>query len=567
MKERLDAIVAEDRLTQAAFVELAAIYDNAAYVFLYLESNEQHVDYRALLPYRTAFFKNDVLDGRLRALCAQLNCEDPELEECRRAYVAHLDGKLTADPGRAEELEKLQEHVKEIARAGDRDQLALLGRLGLDISSGSARSIAYSVISATGDASRRAKLAGAMTTLRDKRLGALLETTDRMVAVRREDSRHRGFATPLDETMRRCSLSVEAARGLVDDYLVGAIEEHRALEAEIREVVGEVAAPMDHFGHYLRKLQGDLPVPLFDLQDCLGFVRRVAERVFGLTMSQLPDNGSQVLTVVVSRGEQVVGYINFDLWDAGRNRAANSTSGIRNRVDWGDIVQLPIAYVSCRFHRQPDGRDRITFQNVHSLFHETGHALNHLLVSKRLPTVSGLDYLPLERIEDLSMWHERWVYHPDFVDHLDLSADERAGMEFCQRAKILEYQRTHVERAVTAALDFGVHGAEEGGLRAEFDRLDERFDISRYCSLGDYPVYFSWPMINANPGASFVYTRSAAASAEAFAPVLGRRLDDLDPAEFEGRFAACFDYDLPSGTPDIRSIFTSYRDLLGKPIS
>jgi oligopeptidase A len=567
MDARTETILSASELTEASFVELTAIYDNLAYVFLYLESNEQFVDYRPLLPFRDGFFRNDERDRRLLAMCERLCCTDLDIEQCRRAFVAHLVGKATADRGRAAELEELQERAKQIVLAGQQDQLAFLARLGADTSSGSADGAAYTVLSATADAARRTKLARALTALRDKRLEPLLETVDRMVTARRHLSREAGFPTVLAQTMRRCRVSVEVARGLVEDYLSLAIEEHVSLESEVRAAVGDVDPAVDHFGYYVRGLQRGRTVPLFDLDRCLNFIQVVVARVFGVRMRQLPDTGPHHLAFSVSQDDEVLGYVNFDLWDAGRGRAANATSGIRNRLDWGGMVQLPIAYVSCRFHRRPDGRDMITFQNVHSLFHEIGHAINHVLIRKRLPTLSGLNYLPLERIEDLSMWTEKWVYHPDFVDHLQLSADERDGVEFCQRVKVLEYRRTHVDRAVTAALDFAVHGATDGGLRTAYDDLDARFGISRYCSLGDFPVYFARPMINANPGTTFAYTRGAAASAEVFAPMLHQRLDDLSPAQFADTFTACFDFDAPSSSPDLRAIVAFYEDVLRRPAS
>ncbi|MET9914239.1 M3 family metallopeptidase [Streptomyces sp. NPDC006476] len=563
-KDRLEAILSKGTLTEPSFVELVAIYDNVAYVFLYLESNEQWVDYRPLLPYRDAFFRDDALDEKLLTMCRRLTCRDADLEECRRAYVEHLGAKRAADPASAQQLEQLREQAKELVQRGQADQLALLERLGARVDAGTADTIAYTLISTTPDAARRSKLSDAMTTLRDKRLGSLVETIDRMIAVRRETSRRKGFPTVLAETLQRCDIADEDARAMADSYLAAAIEEHVSLERDICGLIGDVGSPTDHFGHYVRRLQGEVSVPLFDLRACLDFLYQVAERVFGLTMRQIPDASPHVVTVVASRDDEPIGYINFDLWDSGRKRAANTTSGIRNRVDWENIVQLPIAYISCRFHRWPDGRDLITFQNVHSLFHEFGHAVNHILIRKRLPTLSGLDYLPLERIEDLSMWTEKWVYHPDFLDHLRLSAEERAGMRFCQKVKILEYRRTHVDRAVTSALDLAVHGSQAGGLREAFHGLDERFGISRYCSLGDFPVYFAWPMINANPGATFAYTRSAAVAASWFGPVLDRHLTDLNPADFDSTFTACFDFDVSSSKPDIRSIFAFYDDVLGR---
>ncbi|MBQ1089383.1 M3 family metallopeptidase [Streptomyces sp. B93] len=568
MKARLDEILAGSTLTEASFAEATAIYDNVAYVFLYLESNEEFVNYEWLLPYRDTFFRNAVDDARLLALCGDLHCTDSDIEASRLAYVEHLTAKRNTDQSRTDRLEQLQASAKDIVRAGQRDQLDLLGRLGLDTRGGSPEALAYTLISTTADASRRVKLSRAMEVLRDKRREALAEVIDRKISVRREISKGLGHATVLSETLRRSSVPGDAIRRLIDAYVVTALQEHAALESEIRETVTDTGPPMDHFGHYVRRLQGDLPVPLFDLRACLAFLTEVAQRVFGLRVRELPTSGTHVLTVSVSRGDEILGYINFDLWESDRKRiAANTTQGIRNRADWGGIVQHPVAYVSCRFHRRPDGRDLITFQNVHSLFHEFGHAVNHILIRKRLPTQSGLDYLPLERIENLSMWSEKWVYHPDLAEHFGLSAEERVGLDFCRRVKVLEYRRTHVDRAVTAALDFEVHGGAATGVREAFDALDNRFGISRHCDLGEFLPYFTWPMINTNPGASFTYLWGAAASAEMFAPLLTRRLSDLDPAEFEGTFTACFEFDEPSIAPDVQAVFDFYDATMKQSIS
>src|SRR5260370_38940101 len=57
MMARLRILLGMDALTEDAFVEICAIYNNVAYVFLYLESNEAHINYDRVLPWRSPLYR------------------------------------------------------------------------------------------------------------------------------------------------------------------------------------------------------------------------------------------------------------------------------------------------------------------------------------------------------------------------------------------------------------------------------------------------------------------------------------------------------------------------------
>lgn len=556
---RLREILDGPAITDDTFVEIASMYNNVAYVFLYLESNEKSVDYRRVLHWKSAFFEDPALDRRLLEKLEALRCANPDVEVSRVAYVEYLRSKGEGDPAETDEGEALKGAAKTVIEKTRQEQLEFLARLGVTAGSGNPSTSFYSLISSTENAETRAKLNLAMTKVRDQQLEPLLDIVDRMVQTRWRQSGSRGYPSVLAETLERCGISEGTAAGVLDKYLVRAMDSHAGLEAEIRDRVNAVGDPMAHFGYYVRTLQDGRTVPLFPLKECMSFIFSVAHRLLGLTVEHVPSRSPHVLTVAVRRDTELVGHINFDLWDSQQKELRNHTTGIRNRTEWKGIVQRPIAYVSCRFQRDGEGQERITFQNVHSLFHEFGHALNHLLLRKHLPTQSGLEYLPLERLENLSMWFEKWVYHPELADHLCMSDEERDGLRLCQHIKALEYRRSHVDRAVTSALDFEVHRSPELGLARAFEELDDRYGISRFCALGDFPAYFTWPMFQANPGANFAYLWGAADSAMMFEPFMDIAIADLAwKSEYEAWFGACLDFDEPSVEPDIEAVFRFY---------
>lgn len=568
MMARLRTLLGADALSEDAFVEICAIYNNVAYVFLYLESNEAHVNYERVLPWRDAFHHDTELDARLLDRLQALHCTHADTEEARTAYVTHLREKLATSDVTDDGLhEQLVAEAKTVLDASRRDAAALLARLG---SKGKANPQAtfYKLVAANGNAATRTKLSRAWRATRDRRLGELVPVVDRMVDARRRASREQGAESVLATTLTRCRIPEDVAWRFTEHYLVTSLARQERLDAEVLAATGapgDDGQAMDHFGHYVRMLQADREVPMFPVEGCLSFARHVMGRLFGLEVTEGVQTSPHVLVLDVTLDGGPVGQINLDLWDTGpRPRAANTTRGIRNRTEWHDIQQRPVAYVSCRFRRDDAGTSHITFQNTHSLFHEFGHAINHLLIRKRLPTQSGLEYLPLERLEDLSMWFEKWVYHPQFADHLGLSSSQMDGLRLCQDIKRLEYRRSHVDRAVTAALDFELHRRADGGIEEVFLGLDERYGVGAHCTLGDFPQYFTWPMFRANPGANFAYLWGAAASAQAFAPFLDVAVEDAPPPpEVRALFSSCFAFEEPSVEPDGDAVFAFYERTSG----
>ncbi|RKN38371.1 M3 family metallopeptidase [Streptomyces hoynatensis] len=561
MMTRLRAILDEPALTQETLVEIVSIFNNVAYVFLYLEANERHVNYERLLPWRDRFHKDPELDAGLARLLGDLRCEDAEAEDSRRRLLEQLRNKNRAkDPESEERMAELLAEAKGILGAVQQDQLALLNRLGVRVPGAAPSAVFYRLAAGTADPARRAKLARAWRVVRDRGQEPLAGVVDRIIGEQRRQAAAGGHATVLQETLAKCGVTEDTIEGFLERYLRRALERHGALAAEVAEATGASTAPLDHFGAYLRTVSGNRPLPQFALDECLDYAFAVARSAFGLEVRRASGTEHDVLTTTVWAGDEEVGQIHFDLWDTEHKTVkANTTTGIRNRADWRGLVQRPVAYVSCRFRRTPDGVPRITFQNVHSLLHEFGHAVNHLLIRKRIPNQSGLEYLPLERLENLSMWFEKWVFHAELGRRLSLGPEERAGLELCRRVKRLEYRSTYLDRAVTAALDFEVHRRPRGGVVDAFRRLDERFGLSPHCEVGDFLVYFTWPMLRANPGAYFAYLWGASDSGAMFA-----RFEPLTLVEVAARpglrelFAPCLDYDAPSSEPDVSAVFDFY---------
>lgn len=561
MLSRVEAILAEPPLTEETLVEIMAITNNVAYVFLYLEAVNDTESVQRLTPWRDAFDQNPDLDDRVLGRLLEMRCDDPDVEESRLEYIAHLRRRKIHDSSVDEEIGGLLDGAKALLDSMWREQRRLLERIthGGEIERPAVA--LHQLMSRMESSATRSKLARAWAAQRDPFSDRIATVIDEMVSLRRRQAEREGFPSPLDRSLRRSKVTHREIADFLDRYLEEATRCQRRLAEEVRDVAGDVADPLVHFEYALQTSFRGSTTPMFVLDDCLQYICEVARSVFGLTFQRVNGTHPEIITMSVWRGGDEIGHINFDLWDAGRKTiAANHTTGIRNRTDWSGRVQRPVAYVSCRFQRDPQGVDLITFQNVHSLYHEFGHAVNHLLVRKRISYQSGLEYLPPERLEYLSMWFEKWVYHPEFVRRMSLTSEDREAVERCRRIKLVEYRRTYVERGVTAAVDFDVHRRAEGTVRESFDRLDDRFGIAGHCAFGDVPGYFTWPMYMAKPGANFSYLWGAASSCENFEPFARLGLDEIAlKPELAAVFDVCFDFQLPTTVPDSGALFRFYE--------
>jgi oligopeptidase A len=560
MMVRLKAILAEPALTPQTLVEITAIFNNASYLFLYLEANDDHLNFTRLLPKRDIFYKNPSLDRCILAKLLASAFNDPRVEKSRRAYVRQLIEKIAAgDSSTEQKIENLKADAKRLEDAVTADQVSRLEKLGLPVGSLHPSTAFYHILSRTAQPETREKFARLWSLTGEKHRLEISEIIDRMIAIRW--GRGASGASPLAATLLKCHVNESSVAAFLERYIELALQEHQRLEEEIGKALGINSSPMAHFNYYLRRRFGRERAPLFNLDACLRYIFAVANAVFGLDISVTQDSVSRVIIADVTRNGIPVGKINFDLWGShGKDLGANYTLGMRNRANWGDIVQLPEAWVSCRFDVKRMEELLITFQNVHSLFHEFGHAINHLLIQEEIPNLSGLEYLPLERLEYLSMWFEKWVYHQAFGEFLDLSKKELSSLGLCQEAKKIEYRRTYVERAVTALLDFQCHRRNEATLSECFNEIDAKYRISRFVRFGDFPSYFTWPMYIANPGANFSYLYGAAWSCAYFCRLEGKNFSDIgdgfgEPAWFE----PCFRFDTTSIAPEPDSIFTFYR--------
>ena len=96
----------------------------------------------------------------------------------------------------------------------------------------------------------------------------------------------------------------------------------------------------------------------------------------------------------------------------------------RYRAD--GLLQLPVAYVECNFTPPVNGREsQLTHDEVVTVFHEFGHALNQLLTRIDVPDVSGINGVPWDAVELPSQFNENFAWQEEVLNFL--SSDVTSG--------------------------------------------------------------------------------------------------------------------------------------------
>jgi oligopeptidase A len=444
--------------------------------------------------------------------------------------------------------------MRGVLRQLDAGQLAFVQRLGADTSRAGPAVLLAETASRVANAATRTKLTEAWRRHVAADLDALTDVHDEALAVRRADAHAAGWSSVRARTFAACSVSEQEADAFLREFLVQALESQRELESAIRAATGAETDPMDHFGRYVRLNTGVARPPTFRLDAVIDLLCTIARRVLGVTVVPTAAHpAAHALTLHVSRAGTDLGTIDIDLLHPGdpdgpAGPAPGATTMAKARVL---CVLLP-------------GDDlRVTFGVAQTVCHEFGHALTHVLLNRRLPSASGVDHLPLERLECASTWWERWVYHPDFAAALDPAGDAAEALARARRLRALETWSTTLQCTVAAAVDMDVHSRADGGHREAYARLDQEFGLADHCTFADLPgflVHLTWQTA---PGAGFLYAWGAAASAAAFEPYRRVRIADLPAAGLPDDPARLWlDVSGPSPRPPVEAYFAFLQDVL-----
>jgi oligopeptidase A len=274
---------------------------------------------------------------------------------------------------------------------------------------------------------------------------------DAILRLRSEEAKLLGYDTYADLSLsRKMAGTVARAERLLEELLSvsydAAVRDLEAVRAfMIEHGASEEARDIRHWdvpywSERLREARYDYSEeqirPYFPMPRVLDGLFALAKRLFGMEVT--PADGEapvwhpdvRFFKVRSLDGEDVAAFYLDPYSRPAEKRGGAWMNEVYGRsrlfASAGRSSRLPVAYLICNGSLPVDGTPSLmTFREIETLFHEFGHALQHMLTRIDLGLASGIRNVEWDAVELPSQFMENWCYHRDTL--VGLSEHQETG--------------------------------------------------------------------------------------------------------------------------------------------
>ncbi|KAE8010466.1 hypothetical protein FH972_006834 [Carpinus fangiana] len=286
--------------------------------------------------------------------------------------------------------------------------------------------------------------------------------------------------------------------------------------------------------------------PFFSLPKVMGGLFDLAKKLFGIDiepadgLAPVWNKDVRFYCVNDSSGSPIA-YFYFDPY----SRPSEKRGGAwmdevvgRSRVlsRDGASARLPIAHMVCN-QSPPVGNkpSLMTFREVETVFHEFGHALQHMLTKQDEGLVSGIRGIEWDAVELPSQFMENWCYHRDtlmsIAKHYETgeSLPEEVYLKLLA-ARTFRAGSLSLRQIRFASVDLELHSRYvPGGLETIYDvdrRVSERTQVIPPLPEDRFLCGFSHIFAGGYAAGYYSYKWAEVLSADAFSAFEDAGLDD-----------------------------------------
>lgn len=159
----------------------------------------------------------------------------------------------------------------------------------------------------------------------------------------------------------------------------------------------------------------------FPLDQALLGMFQLVEQLFGITVREaicdhVWDQEVRLVELYDSNTEQLLGKIYLDLYLRDGKQGGAWMSEYAGRMVSEAGIQIPIAYLVGNFRPATEASPALlTHDDLLTLLHEFGHALQHILTKVDYLTLSGINGIPLDAVEFASQFMENWGWQEESI--------------------------------------------------------------------------------------------------------------------------------------------------------
>ncbi|MCT2387210.1 peptidyl-dipeptidase Dcp [Erwinia pyrifoliae] len=319
------------------------------------------------------------------------------------------------------------------------------------------------------------------------------EVIIRLAQVRAQQAKLLGFdsyaAWKLQDQMAKTpQAALEFMRKIVPAATARAQREADDIQAVIdRQKGGFAVAPWDwqFYAEQVRRAKYDLDEseikPYFELNNVLeNGVFYAATRLYGITFKPRPDlpvyqPDVKVYEVLDKDGTPLALF--YADWFKRDNKGGGAWMG--NFVDQSTLLgSKPVIYNVANFSKPAAGQPALlSWDDVITLFHEFGHALNGMFADQRYPSLSGTA-TPRDFVEFPSQFNEHWASNPQVFSHFARHYQTGEPMPTTLRDKMLRASQFNKgyemsELLAAALLDQHWHALSAGQPLQQVDSFEQ----------------------------------------------------------------------------------------------
>ncbi|WP_345973466.1 M3 family metallopeptidase [Sulfurimonas diazotrophicus] len=370
------------------------------------------------------------------------------------------------------------------------------------------------------------------------------EIIEETLALRKEASRLIGFETYAERSLAtKMAKDPDTVLAFLNELADASMAQGQRELAELREFAG--AAELQSydsafFGEQLKKSRYDIDEeeyrPYFEQNSVVEGLFEFLHRLFGVSIR--PAEGVALWHETATAHDLYVdGQLRARLYlDLEARPSKRGGAWMHNWqshcLDEEGNEQLASAFIVCNFPPSSASTPSLLrHDDVVTLFHETGHAIHHLLSTVNENGVSGVNGVEWDAVEFPSQFLENFAYEPQvlklFAKHHE-SGDVISDLMIDKlvRAKNFQSAMSMLRQLEFAIFDFTLHMEETPDVQAVLDAVRERTALLTPPSYNKFQNGFSHIFAGGYAAGYYSYKWAEVLSADAFFAIVDQGVFD-----------------------------------------
>ena len=293
--------------------------------------------------------------------------------------------------------------------------------------------------------------------------------------------------------------------------------------------------------------------PYFPAPKVISGLFTITSRLFNISIEAVSIKESwhpDVTCYRISQDGKTISHVYFDLYARRGKRNGAWMTDAQNKFNLSDDnEQLPIAFVTCNF--SPPTNDRpslLSHDDVITLFHEFGHALQHMLTEVNHLGASGITGVPWDAVEICSQFLENWAWQDECMPLISAHVETGeplplALLERMQSARHFQSAMQMIRQLEFSLFDFILHKTFDPNdnefTQKTLDTIRETVSVTPVPSYNRFQNAFSHIFAGGYAAGYYSYKWAEVMAADAFAEFLEKGLFDSETSQrFRDTFLA-----------------------------